>query len=121
DEFKYQPYPVAYNVPNYATHLAAVEEIYFKVEIFTLTGSHGQEIMGYTKDQVISDILDAYDAHMMYMSMIGDKGSPSGMVAVDIREEWTDSNHIDRQHATINILREQEPTADNQTTPNAQE
>lgn len=104
DEFKYQPYPVAYNVPNYAANLAAVEEVFFKVEIFTLTGSQGKDIMGYTKDQVISDILDAYDAHMMYMSMIGDKGSPSGLVEVDIPEEWTDSDQIDPATSTISIV-----------------
>lgn len=120
DEFKYQPYPVAYNVPNYATNLAAVEEVFFKVEIFTLTGSHGQDIMGYTKDQVISDILDAYDAHMMYMSMIGDKGSPSGMVAVDIPDEWTDSDHIDPETTTINIVPTEESTTANESTPDKQ-
>lgn len=120
DEFKYQPYPVAYNVPNYAANLAAVEEIFFKVEIFTLTGSQGQDIMGYTKDQVISDILDAYDAHMMYMSMIGDKGSPSGLVAVDIPEEWTDSDQIDTATSTIPIVATETVTTDEQTGANDQ-
>src|SRR5690625_2177333 len=113
-EFKYQPYPVAYNVPNYATNLAAVEEIYFKVEIFTLTGSHGQDIMGYTNDQVISDILDAYDAHMMYMSMIGDKGSPSGLVKVELPEQWSDSDQIDRSTTTLPIVPKATTTTDDQ-------
>src|SRR5699024_3925120 len=45
DEFKYQPYPVAYDVPNYASNLAAVKEVFFKVEVFTLTGSQGKDIM----------------------------------------------------------------------------
>src|SRR5699024_2488850 len=121
DEFKYQPYPVAYNVPNYAANLAAVEEVFFKVEIFTLTGSQGQDIMGYTKDQVISDILDAYDAHMMYMSMIGDKGSPSGLVEVDIPDEWTDSDQIDTNTSTIEIVpTESVTTTDDQAKANDQ-
>ena len=114
DEFKYQPYPVAYNVPNYATNIAAVEEVFFKVEIFTLTGSQGQDIMGYTKDQVISDILDAYDAHMMYMSMIGDKGSPSSVVQVDIPEEWTDSDQVRTTTNAIPVVSDE--TDDNTST-----
>ena len=104
DEFKYQPYPVAYNVPNYAHNISAVSEVYFKVEVFNLTGSQGKDIMGFTKDQVISDILDAYDAHMMYMSMIGDKGSPSSVVEADIPDEWTDSDQIHTPTSTIPIV-----------------
>ena len=116
DEFKYQPYPVAYNVPNYASNIAAVEEVFFKVEIFNLTGSQGQDIMGYTKDQVISDILDAYDAHMMYMSMIGDKGSPSSLVEATIPDEWTDSDQIDRSTSTIPIVpAKTDPTTEHNT------
>lgn len=117
DEFKYQPYPVAYNVPNYASNISAVAEVFFKVEIFNLTGSQGQDIMGYTKDQVISDILDAYDAHMIYMSMIGDKGSPSSLVEATIPEEWTDSDHIDRTTSTIPIVpAKNAPTEHNRST-----
>ncbi|GAA2026206.1 choline BCCT transporter BetT [Yaniella flava] len=121
DEFKYQPYPVAHNVPNYAANLAAVEEIFFKVEIFTLTGSQGKDIMGYTKDQVISDILDAYDAHMMYMSMIGDKGSPSGLVEVNIPEEWADSDQLDTSTNAVPVVStENASTSDDDTTQSAQ-
>ena len=112
DEFKYQPYPVVYNVPNYATNIAAVQEVYFKVEVFNLTGSQGRDIIGYTKEQVISDILDAYDAHMMYMSMIGDKGSPSGLVKVELPEQWSDSDQIDRSTTTLPIVPKATTTTD---------
>src|SRR5690625_1674962 len=116
DEFKYQPYPVAYNVPNYASNMAAIEEVFYKVEIFTLTGSQGKDIMGYSKEQVISDILDAYDAHMMYMSLTGDKGSPSSLVEVDIPDEWTDSDQVDTTTLSVPVT----PTDDHnssQSTP----
>ena len=111
DEFKYQPYPVVYNVPNFATNLAAIQETYFKVEVFNLTGSQGRDIIGYTKEQVISDILDAYDAHMMYMSMVGDKGSPSGLVKVELPQQWSDSDQIDTTTTTLPIV--PKPTDDN--------
>ena len=112
DEFKYQPYPVAYDVPNYASNLAAVKEVFFKVEVFTLTGSQGKDIMGYTSDQIIADILDAYDAHVLYMSMIGDKGSPSGIVEVNVPDEWTDSDQADTSTTTIPTVSAQTSTTD---------
>ena len=120
DEFKYQPYPVAYNVPNYASNVAAVKEIFFKVEVFTLTGSQGKDIMGYTGDQIIADILDAYDAHVLYMSMIGDKGSPSGIVEVNIPDEWTDSDQVDTETSTIPTVPEQTSSINDPTTRNDQ-
>ncbi|MDN5704521.1 MAG: choline BCCT transporter BetT [Yaniella sp.] len=120
DEFKYQPYPVAYNVPNYASNMAAVKEIFFKVEVFTLTGSQGKDIMGYTGDQIIADILDAYDAHVLYMSMIGDKGSPSGIVEVNVPDEWTDSDQVDTETSTIPTVSEQTSSINDPTTRNDQ-
>ena len=120
DEFKYQPYPVAYNVPNYASNMAAVKEIFFKVEVFTLTGSQGKDIMGYTGDQIIADILDAYDAHVLYMSMIGDKGSPSGIVEVNVPDEWTDSDQVDTETSTIPTVPEQTSSINDPTTRNDQ-
>src|SRR5699024_2668011 len=120
DEFKYQPYPVAYNVPNYASNMAAVKEIFFKVEVFTLTGSQGKDIMGYTGDQIIADILDAYDAHVLYMSMIGDKGSPSGIVEVNVPDEWTDSDQVDTETRTIPTVSEQTSSINDPTTRNDQ-
>lgn len=116
DEFKYQPYPVAYNVPNYASNVAAVKEVFFKVEVFTLTGSQGKDIMGYTGDQIIADILDAYDAHVLYMSMIGDKGSPSGIVEVNVPDEWIDSDQADTSTTTIPVVPAQTSTTNDPTT-----
>ena len=34
--------------------------------------------------------LDAYDVHIMYMSMTGDKGAPTGPVEVSAPQEWPD-------------------------------
>ena len=99
-------------MPNYASNLAAVKEVFFKVEVFTLTGSQGKDIMGYTSDQIIADILDAYDAHVLYMSMIGDKGSPSGIVEVNVPDEWTDSDQADTSTTTIPTVSAQASTTD---------
>jgi choline/glycine/proline betaine transport protein len=90
-DFKYQAYPVEYSVPSFALNLSAVEDTFYRLEIFSAHGSKGRDIMGYTKEQVISDVLDAYDLHMMYMSMSGDNAAPTGQVPVDVPQEWPDT------------------------------
>lgn len=92
DDFKYQAYPVAHAVPNFAANLAVVRDVYFRVEVFSATGSRGHSIMGYTRDQVIADVLDAYEAHLNYMTLTGDAGAPTGEVHAAAPQKWED-NH----------------------------
>ncbi len=67
--FKYQAYPVEYSVPNFALRMQASEQTYYRVEVFSATGSSGHDIFGYGKEQVISDILDAYERHLAVLTM----------------------------------------------------
>lgn len=67
--FKYQAYPIEYSVPNFALKVHAAEETYYQVEVFSATGSSGHDIFGYTKEQVISDVLDAYERHLTVLTM----------------------------------------------------
>jgi choline/glycine/proline betaine transport protein len=92
DDFKYQAYPVEYSVPSFALNLSAVKDTFYRLEIFSAHGSRGRDIMGYTKEQVISDILDAYDMHLLFMSMNGDKGVPTGLVQVTAPREWPEDD-----------------------------
>lgn len=91
DDFKYQAYPVAHAVPNFAANLAVVRDVYFRVEIFSATGSRGHSIMGYTREQVIADVLDAYEAHLNYMTLTGDAGAPTGEVHAAAPQKWEDN------------------------------
>lgn len=95
DNFKYQAYPVAYAAPSFATSMRTVEETYFKLEIFSLTGSQGRNIMGNSKEQVIADVLDSYDAYLSYLIKTGDKGTPTGELHAGAPSEWQDSDHLD--------------------------
>ena len=67
--FKYQAYPIEYSVPNFALKVHAAEETYYQVEVFSATGSSGHDIFGYTMEQVISDVLDAYERHLTVLTM----------------------------------------------------
>ncbi len=66
--FKYQIYPVQYDTPSYA-HNASAETKYFRMEVFSLEGSHGYDLMGYTKEQVITDVLDHYETHLEFLHL----------------------------------------------------
>ncbi|MBD8061360.1 choline BCCT transporter BetT [Oceanitalea stevensii] len=44
------------------------DDVYYKVEVFTQTGSEGYDLMGLTQQQVINDVLDRYEAHLSFLS-----------------------------------------------------
>ncbi|WP_083411387.1 choline BCCT transporter BetT [Arthrobacter sp. UCD-GKA] len=64
--FKYQVYPVALNVPSYARDSSTGEK-YYRMEVFSQEGSHGYDLMGCTREQIISDVLDQYEVHMSFL------------------------------------------------------
>jgi choline/glycine/proline betaine transport protein len=100
DEFKYEAYPVAAQVPNFAVNLNVDEDVYYTLEIFSATGSRGHDILGYTKDQVIADVLDAYDAHVEYMELVGDKGTPTGEAHTPVPEFWGEDGEVTDDNMT---------------------
>ena len=95
EDFKYQTYPVAFSTPSFAANLAAVRDTYYRVEIFSPLGSRGRDIMGYSKDQVIADVLDSYDAHIMYLTMSTDLGTATGTIPVTAPDTWDDTDQVD--------------------------
>ena len=95
EDFKYQTYPVAYSTPSFAANLAAVRDTYYRVEIFSALGSRGRDIMGSSKAQVIADVLDSYDAHIMYLTMSTEIGTATGTVPVTAPDTWIDTDQVD--------------------------
>lgn len=84
--FKYQVYPVQYEYPSYA-RTAPAQEVYYRMEVFSQEGSHHYDLTGYSTDQVISDVLDHYEAYLEFLhlgretpgtSLIGEEGSDKG-------------------------------------------
>ncbi|PXA76610.1 high-affinity choline transporter BetT [Auritidibacter sp. NML120779] len=109
EDFKYQAYPVAYPVPSFATNIRTVQEVFFKLEVFSNTGSRGRDIYGLSKDQVISDVLDSYDTHMAYMSMAGEDGAPVPADETFTPETWNDTDQADT--SSIDQVPVPEPTS----------
>jgi choline/glycine/proline betaine transport protein len=67
--FKYQIYPVQLDIPTYAVRSSSASGKYYRMEVFSLEGSHGYDLMGYTKEQVITDVLDHYETHLDFLHL----------------------------------------------------
>lgn len=67
--FKYQIYPVQYATPPYAPGNAGLEAKYYRMEVFSLEGSHSYDLAGYSKEQVITDVLDHYETHLEFLHL----------------------------------------------------
>ena len=66
--FLYQVTAVAYRVPTYGARSAARgDDVYFRIEVFTHTGSQGYDLMGLTRQQIIDDVLDRYETHLSFL------------------------------------------------------
>lgn len=93
-DFRYQVYPTAHPTPSFAgrIHLDRDADVtYYRLEVFTLTGSLGYDVFGYTRTQVIEDVLDLYERHMEFLHMQADLPGGSDMSddAEPVRE-WSD-------------------------------
>jgi choline/glycine/proline betaine transport protein len=67
--FKYQIYPVQLDIPTYAVRSTSEQSKYYRMEVFSLEGSHGYDLMGYSKEQVITDVLDHYETHLDFLHL----------------------------------------------------
>jgi len=97
--FKYQIYPVQYETPSYATRRADPDDHYYRMEVFSLEGSHGYDLMGYTKEQVITDVLDHYEQHLEFLHL--NRAAPGNTLLVEdqvAKDNW--ESDFDMQEET---------------------
>lgn len=66
-DFYYELRPSKHLMPSFATHSVKGGERYYRVEVMLVEGGQGYDLMGYTKDQVISDILEHFERHMHFL------------------------------------------------------
>ncbi len=79
--FKYQIYPVQYDTPSYAPGNASLEPKYYRMEVFSLEGSHSYDLAGYSREQVITDVLDHYETHLEFLHL--NRGDPGNTALVE--------------------------------------
>lgn len=66
--FHYQVAVVEAPVPMFTGRMSRETDVYFRLEVFTQTGSGGYDLMGLTRQQVIDDVLDRYEAHLAFLT-----------------------------------------------------
>ena len=66
--FLYEVAPVETPVPIFGARPAPQMKNYYRMEVFTHTGSEGYDLYGVDKQQVIDDVLDRFEAHLSFLS-----------------------------------------------------
>ncbi|WP_367109494.1 BCCT family transporter [uncultured Psychrobacter sp.] len=68
NNFYYQVSLVETPSPTFSGKMAPVSDVYYRLEVTTQTGSGGYDLMGLTKQQVINDVLEQYEAYLTFIS-----------------------------------------------------
>ncbi len=58
-----------YSVPGFTYRARSGKSTYYRLETFLLEGSRGNDLMDYSKEQVITDILDQYERHLNFIHL----------------------------------------------------
>lgn len=67
--FEYCVWPVSAPTPTYAVLAQRSADRYFRCEVYLAEGSQGYSLNGYSREQIIGDILDQYERHLAYLHL----------------------------------------------------
>jgi choline/glycine/proline betaine transport protein len=76
-DFHYQIQAVEASVPKFGRHKNGESDVYYRVEVFTQTGSEGYDLMGVTQQQIMEDILIRYEAHHSFLTYSNEYDHPT--------------------------------------------
>ncbi|WP_296245285.1 MULTISPECIES: choline BCCT transporter BetT [unclassified Psychrobacter] len=68
DDFYYQVSMVETPAPTFSGKMSSDGDVYYRLEVTTQTGSGGYDLMGLTKQQVIDDVLEQYQAYLNFLT-----------------------------------------------------
>jgi choline/glycine/proline betaine transport protein len=66
--FHYHVAIVEAPVPMFTGRMSRETDVYYRLEVFTQTGSGGYDLMGLTRQQVIDDVIERYEAHLAFLT-----------------------------------------------------
>ena len=70
-DFIYKVVPRSYEQPSFMVDKESEELTkYFRAEVFLGEGGQDYDIMGWTREQVIDDVIDQYEKHMHFLHMV---------------------------------------------------
>ncbi|EMQ99464.1 choline BCCT transporter BetT [Paeniglutamicibacter gangotriensis] len=107
--FKYQVYPVQLKVPSFARDSSTGEQ-YYRMEVFSQEGSHGYDLMGCTREQIICDVLDQYEIHLSFLREQENIDGPSQIAEATLPKTDWDSDFDNVQDAETPDTTPETPT-----------
>ena len=70
DDFIYEVNLIKAERPNFTLNTSTKHaEFYYRAEVFLSDGSQEYDLVGYTKEQVLVDILHQYERHLQYLHL----------------------------------------------------
>ncbi|GGM13744.1 choline BCCT transporter BetT [Promicromonospora citrea] len=65
--FAYTLWPQAHPTPTFRMNTSDQDDTYFRVEVLLTEGTQGYDVTGYAKEQLIADVLDQYERHLLFL------------------------------------------------------
>ncbi|CEA00564.1 choline/carnitine/betaine transporter [Pseudomonas saudimassiliensis] len=87
--FHYQVAMVEAPVPMFTGRMSRETDVYYRLEVFTQTGSGGYDLMGLTKQQIIDDVLDRYEAHLAFLTHSSETATASVLTPTVLPKDQT--------------------------------
>ncbi|MDJ1372105.1 choline BCCT transporter BetT [Gulosibacter molinativorax] len=75
--FHYEVEAVEAPVPMFGGRMSRETDVYYRLEVFTRTGSEGYDLMGLSKQQVINDVIDRFESHLSFLQHSNDVDAAS--------------------------------------------
>ncbi|THV40851.1 choline BCCT transporter BetT [Glycomyces buryatensis] len=81
EHFSYAIWAESAQVPGFALNRISESEEYWRLEVYLNEGNQGYDVMGYTEQQLIGDILDHYERHLEFLRI--SREAPGGPAVPD--------------------------------------
>ncbi|WP_343068603.1 choline BCCT transporter BetT [Brachybacterium halotolerans] len=85
-DFLYRAASVQAPVPQIGSKASRGEQRYWRLEVFSQTGSAGYDLMGMSEQQVIGDVLDCYRAHLAFLQLSHENDGLSAIAPLGVGE-----------------------------------
>ncbi|WP_017555584.1 choline BCCT transporter BetT [Nocardiopsis baichengensis] len=69
EEFSYRVWPIEMPTPAFAMRSLTEHDTYVRFEVHLTEGSQGYDVMGFSKQQLIGNILDEYERHLEFLRL----------------------------------------------------
>ncbi|GAB3440384.1 choline BCCT transporter BetT [Actinophytocola sediminis] len=71
EEFRYRAWPCRARTPSFAPRGDGKTDAdtYIRIEVYLTEGSQGYDVLGYSAEQLISDLLDQYERHLEFLRL----------------------------------------------------